>query len=359
MKKYILVFAVLLSAGIWFAFSQRDAPAVRLTESKIQHRFKQDGINYVVHEGDFYKDHQNGTFSFVDNYFRPDFLEVGYVRDGDAIYVQSPDDPTMRIRTRNEFRDDFESYDSVQSLVISEQTIAGRETLVDGVKVYDPNELQTRWMAITLQSPKSPSVNDYVEMRKHIQAGGGFVDNRVEPTTSRAHSGKTSIRFESVAPSRTMVCAKSSLSSSVFYFGKGDDFCFSGWFYFEKGMPLTVMDLESTWLKHHSGIRIMISEAGHPCVELKAFEKPIWRNSDYVVPRNQWVNIKAHFLLDEKNGTIKLWIDDNLLIDQSGQTLPLADSILDSVEVGVSATLEECVFYLDDVVVSGDPDSVK
>ena len=119
--------------------------------------------------------------------------------------------------------------------------------------------------------PGFPDVKDYVELRKQVAAGGDFVESRVEPSTLQAHSGDTSIRFYSKAPSRSMVCAKSSFSSSTFDFGKGDDFYFSGWFYFEQGMPLTVMDLESIWLTQHSGIRIMFSEAGNPRVELKAF----------------------------------------------------------------------------------------
>jgi len=78
----------------------------------------------------------------------------------------------------------------------------------------------------------------------------------------------------------------------------------------------------------------------------------MWRNNDYVVPRRQWVNIQVHFLLDEKNEQFRLWIDSELVIDDRGQTLPLANTILDSVEVGISAKQEECVFYLDDMKVS-------
>ncbi len=354
MRKLIVLSAVLTTAALWYVFAAKDAPPVALEDSKIEHRFKQDGIHYVVHEGDYYKDHQNGTYSFIQEYYRPDFYETAYTREGNAIFVHSPDDPSTRIRIRNEFEDDFESYDSIRDLIISNESITGNEKLRDGVKTYDPDKLPTRWMAATLQSPRAPTTKDYVALRKVIASGGDFLENRIEPSTDQAHRGKTSLRFESVAPSFSMVCSKCSISSSTFHFEKDDDFYFSGWFYFEEGFPLTVMDLESTWLAQHSGIRIMISEAGQPAVELKAFEKPIWRNNDFTIPANQWVKISAHFFLDETNGSVSLWVDDQLVVDGVGQTLPLANSILDSVEVGISATQQACVMYLDDVKVSAN-----
>ena len=152
-----------------------------------------------------------------------------------------------------------------------------------------------------------------------------------------------------------MVTCKSSMSSETLHFRKGDHFWFSGWFFFEKGMPTTIMDLESTWLDKHSGIRILFSKTGNPSVELKALGKPMWRNRDVEVPRKQWVHVKAHFLLDEKDGIIELWLDDQLVIDDNGQTLPLADTVLNSLEVGISATSEETILFLDDLQVSDSP----
>lgn len=273
--------------------------------------------------------------------------------DGDAIYVSSPDDPSMRVRIRNEFQDDFESYKTVRDLIATSKNVAGKEVVMDGIKTYDPNNLSTRWTAMTLQSPKVPTVRDYVSLRKTVlEDGGDFVENRVEPSGKRAHSGSRSVRFYSTARSRSMVTAKSSMSSDTFHFVKGDHFLFSGWYFFEKGMRTTIMDLESTWLEGHSGIRILFSTQGHPYVELKAFGKPSWRNTDFVVPRNQWVHVKAHFHLDEKDGRIELWVDDELVVVGKGQTLPLADTVLNGLEVGLSATSEETILFLDDLQVS-------
>ncbi len=62
------------------------------------------------------------------------------------------------------------------------------------------------------------------------------------------------------------------------------------------------MDLESSWLEKHSGIRILFSEAGQPSIELKALGKPMWRNPDFQVPQGEWFFVKARILLDEKDG---------------------------------------------------------
>lgn len=67
MKKSVLLFAALLIlAGCWIAFSKQDA--VELVESDIMHRFEQDGTAYVIYQGDYYNDHKDGTFSFVQMY---------------------------------------------------------------------------------------------------------------------------------------------------------------------------------------------------------------------------------------------------------------------------------------------------
>ena len=43
---------------------------------------------------------------------------------------------------------------------------------------------------------------------------------------------------------------------------RGDDVWFSGWYFIpEGGMPFTLMDLESTWIKEHPGMRIMIEDS--------------------------------------------------------------------------------------------------
>lgn len=347
----VAVIVAIVAIGV--VRSMTKPPMVTLPESKIAVRWKSDGNTYVVVDGDYYQDHGGGKYAFIQKYYDTEFYEKHYKSAGGAIYVSSPDDPSTRVRTRNEFQDDFESYKTVRDLIATSKNVAGKEVVIDGIKTYDPDSLSTRWTTLTLQSPKVPTVKDYVALRKSVlEDGGDFVENRVEPSGKRAHSGSRSVRFYSTGRSRSMVTAKSSMSSDTFHFVKGDHFWFSAWYFFEKGMPTTIMDLESTWLEGHSGIRILFSTQGHPYVELKAFGKPSWRNTDFVVPRNQWVHVKAHFLLDEKDGRIELWIDDELVVEGKGQTLPLADTVLNGLEVGLSATSEETILFLDDLQVS-------
>ena len=44
-----------------------------------------------------------------------------------------------------------------------------------------------------------------------------------------------------------------------------------------------------------------------------------------------------------------MWQDGRQVIDAAGRTLPLKDTILNSMEVGLSATQTDAVLYVDDV----------
>ena len=354
MKKVAICFVLLLVGGLGMRSIVPQEDRFEFAETDVTGRWTQKGIGTcVLINGNFYKDHGGGSYSFIQKYYDPDFYEQNYSKEGEAIYLCTPEEPKTRIRIRNEFKNDFETYKTVRDLIITSKNMADKVVVVEGVSLYDPDQLPTRWSVLTLQSPTAPKVKDYVALRKSIlEAGQDFQDNRAEPSTERAHSGSQSVRFFSVAKSRSMVCCKSSMANNFLHFVKGDDFWFSGWFYFEKGTPTTIMDLESTWLDKHSGIRVLFSENGCPSIELKAFDKPMWRNRKYSIPRNKWVHVKVHFLLDEKDGKLEFWIDDELIVEGTGQTLPLADTVYDSLELGISATNEETILFMDDIQVS-------
>ena len=55
---------------------------------------------------------------------------------------------------------------------------------------------------------------------------------------------------------------------------------------------------------------------------------------------------------------MRLWQDGMLLIDQQGQTLPLAGAIYDNLEIGISAHSfgpNPATVYVDDVEISDKP----
>ncbi len=62
--------------------------------------------------------------------------------------------------------------------------------------------------------------------------------------------------------------------------------------------------------------------------------------------------MKTHIVLDEVAGAVELWINEEKVIAGVMQTLPLADTVLNSVEIGISATSEETILFVDDVRIS-------
>jgi hypothetical protein len=122
------------------------------------------------------------------------------------------------------------------------------------------------------------------------------------------------------------------------------------------------MDLECEWIKLHCGIRLFIDEQGILGVELKALEKPKYRQRPEIAiefPLNRWVEVQAHFRLsDRQDGIVQVWQDGQLIIDTNGKTLPLSRAIYSSLEVGISAhssTHKSAILWVDDISVSDTP----
>jgi hypothetical protein len=224
--------------------------------------------------------------------------------------------------------------------------------------------LERGWTSFTLQSPGSPTVTDYNNLQARILRGEcGFLDNRVEPSSEHAHSGRQSLKTLSVAPGSYHDCTKASLSTTLLHFVKGDDVWFSGWYYVEKGGESnTLLDLETKFARGSPGMRICLIH-GHVSFQLaKWADNPRYRQTAWPqtpFPMNRWVQIKARLRLSEaEDGIIQLWQDGSLIIDQRGQTLPFADVVYNSMEIGLSAhsaSSDSAVLYVDDVVISANP----
>lgn len=145
------------------------------------------------------------------------------------------------------------------------------------------------------------------------------------------------VTFEA-APESGIDVVKASAVNRLLYFVEGDDVWISGRFWFEEPLPYSVIDLESTWLHQHAGIRLVLS-GDALAVELKWGEKPKWRQVDpAAVPLGRWVDIIWHLSLDSNGrGVIEVWQDGQLVLSDIGQTLPLSDTVYDSLEIGISA----------------------
>ena len=213
--RFYSIFTMLISIFILpVSCGSSSSEIVNFHESDITFRWAQDGQDYVLVKGDIYLEHGDGEFSFVVEYYNPDFFEKNYFVDGEVVYIRFEDEELKQIRTRNEYNDDFESYQSFLDTMLIKDKIDGTEELIDGITSYDFQKVSTRWSTLTLQSPGAPDVPQYVELRrKIIHEGYDFIDNRIEISGEQANTGSQSLRFYSVAPSRSMVTAKASIST--------------------------------------------------------------------------------------------------------------------------------------------------
>lgn len=240
------------------------------------------------------------------------------------------------------FSYDFESTKSIKDLFITDVGQIG-------------------FTAMTLQSPKAPEVADYVNLRNCIVAGTcDFLDNRIDIEKNIVHRGSQSLKFTAVAPNKKIETSKASIETQLIDFRKGDDVWFEGWYYFEKGIPSGIMDLESSWLVSYPGPRIWVNPDRALEIELKALDKPRYKQTGTPtpLPENKWVRIVLHYKLsDTSNGIIELWQDNKKIIDARGKNIPFPDIVLSLLEVGISAnsTKDEIIMYVDDISIGKTP----
>jgi hypothetical protein len=336
--------AVLLLVGV-VSRLLREPPRTIPTpdESEIELTLEHEGKIYKLYRGDVYTvGPKPGRLTFVDTLYDPDFFAKNYVVVDGVPNKKDPETGKL-YPTRRHFEEGFEDAPGVQDLIGPERG----------------------WTSFTLQSPAAPSIPEYNALRQRIMTGHGtFLDNRIETSTDFAHSGKRSLKCTSLPPSRGMVTAKASLTTSLLHFVKGDDIWYSAWFLVpdEESKPFTLTDLESTWLKEHPGMRIMLDPPGHLMLELKWGVKPKYRQpqgQEVRFPVGRWVQVEMHLRLSEKDdGIIELWQDGVQIVGANGQTLPLAGTIYDDLEVGISAHSfgpGAATLYVDDMTISGKP----
>jgi hypothetical protein len=268
------------------------------------------------------------------------FYEKNYEVENGVIYVRDLDNGE-RYPVLRSFSDGFENATTIRDLV----------------------GLERGWTQFTLLSPEAPTVPDFNKLGHQIlEDGSDFLDNRIEPSTDQAHTGQRSLKALAVAPDSGMCCTKASLHTLLLHFVKGDHVWFSAWYYVEEvGEFITLMDLESTFVRGWPGMRIRLHKG------FLEFELAKWEPNDVYrqpegerlpFPIGRWVLIEAHLLLsDNDDGIIQLWQNDTLIIDRRGQTLPFADAVYDSLEIGLSAYSfgpETAILYVDDLLISAE-----
>ena len=212
------------------------------------------------------------------------------------------------------------------------------------------------WTITTLLSPKADNVQKYMKLNRKIMSGGTFLDNRLDIEEKNVHSGKQALRFFAVAPSFRMITSKSLIEKKGLCFAKGDHLWFSGWYYFEKGVPSTIVDFENRLFKGGPGIRLFIRDKKYASMELKFGHKPQFNQKKVEIPRQKWVHIKLHLVLsNHDDGVIEMWQDGQKILSTTGQTLPTHDSVYSALQVGITATSMKTVLLVDDVKISDQP----
>ncbi len=320
---------------------QRTIPAP--PDSEIELTLSDGGTTYKLYRGDVYTvGPRPDRLTFVEHLYDPDFFASNYVVLDGVPNKRSPETGKL-YPTRRNFDEDFERADSLGDLIGPRRG----------------------WTNFTLQSPRAPTIPEYNALRQRLLSGqGDFLDNRIEISQKHAHSGSSSLECVSEPPSRGMVTAKASLSTSLLHFVKGDDVWFSGWYFVPEGssLPFTLMDLESTWIKEHPGLRIMLDPPGHLMLELKWADKPKYRQPkgrEVRFPVGRWVEVRLHLRLSEQpDGRVELWQDGVAIVEGRGQTLPLAGTIYDDLEVGISAHSfgpDPATLFVDDLRIATEP----
>lgn len=319
-----------------------------LPESRVLQTIVIDAAAYkIADDGNIYRTNpRSGRWSYVETAFDPNVVARSYVREGATIFRCDPNRSSERYPVTRRFSEGFEDVpDGTPGL----RRLIGAERM---------------WTELTLQSPQTPKVSDYVALRRKILSGeADFLDASVAPSTERAHSGKASLKCICPAKTSSMICAKASLSNSLVYFEEGDDVWYQAWYYVAGDVrPFTLVDLEADLVHNAPGIRVMLYDEGEMGVELKAADKPQYRqkgDAKVKFPTDRWVQATWHLHLDSgANGRVRLWQDDRLIVDATGQTHPFRTAVYNSLEVGISAHSfgdRPATLYVDDVLLTTTP----
>ncbi len=300
-----------------------------------------DHETYKLANGLAYRVLSDGKWEVVERIFDPAEVAQMWVTKGDQI-LRVTDDRTMKIPVRVPFMDGFE----------------GLPEGVSGLRqMIGPDR---GWSDLTLQSPQTPTVPDYVKLRQSILSKqGDFLDARVEPLAAAAHTGKMGLRCFCPAVSSEMICTKASLGTGLVYFKSGDTLWFQAWYrVVGPRYPHTLVDFECGYAHMSPGPRICLGEEGYLEVELKALSKPRYQQPEgkrLRFPTDQWVCVTAEFQLDTQHGRVKLWQDRQLVVDAQGPNFPFPSAVIDKMELGISAhsySTEPATLDVDDVQIS-------
>jgi len=194
-------------------------------------------------------------------------------------------------------------------------------------------------------------------------------ENSIELTTEQVHSGDQALKFVAQPYGGGDDVSKAYIDRGGLPFGDGDEVWTEMWVYLVGGADtanLFLWDLEAPdtcfLLQCQSpGRRLYLS--GPDGDWLNSDLGKWWRGKTFrqttgaetPFPKDRWVRVRVYMLLSpDTDGVMKVWQDDDLVIEAHGRTLPNADAIYERLQVGVTANGNEHdvnTIYLDDVTI--------
>ena len=295
-----------------------------LTETRAtEEYFVHEGINYVLVNGDVYRDNEDHSRTFEAHLFDPDYIDTNYVADGGQVYQINPEDPSERYPITRQFSETFEQDLGLMSA--------------------------ERWHSNNADPADAGQPTNYYNL-----------GNRVTRVTTIDHSGSASMKFFANPSTQT---SKASLAKNIMFYQKGDTVWFDGWFYLASTPSVydvggfSLFDLESTFMQS-IGLRAMIRPGDALAFELEFPKTQFNQDVPVPFPTGQWVHVVtgAYLSDDPEQGQVMIWQNDALVLDKHGRTLPFANTIYDRFEIGITALAAGSEYsktlYMDDVQIS-------
>lgn len=310
------------------------------------------GQLYRIFNGSMYT-HPAGVFTSV--VFDPNYIPSKYRTLGGVIYKY--DSTTGEVTPLK--RSYTENFSSFRTLAQALQT-------------------GTNFTNATLQGPYHIDVSLYNALKNRIVAGtSDFVDNRIDFVDGLVsteswpflclsdRAGECCVdedtlpkyaRFLSVKIGEQYFLTKSSILNENLFYSKGDTVKIQMEVYLASGMIGGLIDLESDYISTSPGMRILCNPDGEMRTELKWGDKPTYRQSGAptLLQQGVWTKIEFENYLHETTGTSKLKINDVLVIDGVGQTIPVPEAVYNRIEIGVTTNnlSIDCLLYIRNLVVT-------
>jgi hypothetical protein len=149
--------------------------------------------------------------------------------------------------------------------------------------------------------------------------------------------------------------SKAMVARTGFTFTHGDNVVAEAWLYLpasSKGR-VTVMDFESSEKMGNPGIRFQIQENAVIFNRDKIKIKPHTYEALVDIPYDEWYLMRVELTLgDEDNGQVRLYINDEVAMDERGATISQDIKSYDTFQVGLTARTDDPYsMWTDDVSV--------